>query len=218
MISNTEYKVDTQLLDEAKELCKDWTGKNVLNMNIGNFFYDAWVINPHYKNTVFEKILDTLPDVGEARIIRQECGTCYQAHSDIDDRYHLNIAGDHSCLIDLDTNKSYNLEPDGKFYLMDAGKTHSAANFGQEVRFQMVVRKLLKRAEWVDHTVEVHAGGKNPRFVFDRHISPILNEMNKRKVMNNFEVLKTGVRFTTNQHWAKSIKDVLPVGFKIVEH
>lgn len=218
MISNTEYKVDIELLQQAKELCKDWTGKNVLNMPTGDFFYDPWVISPHYKGTVFENILDALPDIGEARIIRQECGTCYQAHSDIDDRYHLNIAGDHACLIDLDTNKSYTLESDGNFYLMDAGKTHSAANFGQEVRFQLVVRKLLKRAEWVKHTIEIHGGGENPRYVFDRHISPMLNHMNKRDVMNNFEVLQTGVKFTTNAWWANLLNDHLPIGFKIIQN
>ena len=217
MIDNTEYFVNVGQVVTAAELCKDWSGKNVLNMPTGDFFYDAWKISPQYEGTIFEDLLSVLPDVGEARIIRQECGTCYQAHSDIDDRYHLNLAGDHACLIDLDDGKTYDLNADGRYYLMNAGKTHSAANFGEQVRFQLVVRKLLKRADWVDCNVEIIGGGDNPRFAFDKYISPLLNQCNKRDVMNNFTVTETGVKFTTNKVWANLFLDHLPVGFKIIK-
>ena len=117
MISNTEYKIDLELIEKAAELCKDWSGKNVLNMPTGDFFYDPWKISPHYKGTVFEELLNVLPDVGEARIIRQECGTCYQLHSDIDNRYHLNLSGDNAALIDVNNNMIYPLKADGNYYL-----------------------------------------------------------------------------------------------------
>lgn len=217
MIDNTEYFVNVGQVATAAALCKDWTGKNVLNMPTGDFFYDPWKISPQYEGTIFEDLLSVLPDVGEARIIRQECGTCYQAHSDIDDRYHLNLAGDHACLIDLDDHTTYDLKADGKYYLMNAGKTHSAANFGEQVRFQLVVRKLLRRADWVDCNVEIIGGGDNPRFAFDKYVSPLLNQCNKRNVMNNFTVTETGVKFTTNKVWANLFLDHLPVGFKIIQ-
>ena len=101
---------------------------------------------------------------------------------------------------------------------MYAGKSHSAANFGQYPRYQLVVRQLLTRSLWVYKDISIYPGGENPRYMFDKFISPILNQMDYRNVMNNFEVLETGVRLTTNQHWAKSIKDILPIGFNIVEH
>ena len=42
--------------------------------------------------------------------------------------------------------------------------------------------------------------------------------MNKRDVMNNFEVLQTGVKFTTNEWWANLLNDHLPIGFKIIQN
>ena len=218
MITNTEFTTTPAKLSEALMMCQSMTGKSVLNKPTNDFFYDTWEILPEYEGTVFDELLAPLENIGEARIIKQESGTCYFAHTDVDDRYHLNISGDCASLIDLDANKMYPLESDGKYYSMYAGKSHSAANFGQYPRYQLVVRKLLTRAKWVYKDISIHPGGENPRFMFDKFISPILNEMNFRNVMNNFQVLETGVKLTTNQHWAKSIKDVLPVGFKIVEH
>lgn len=216
MISNTDYNIDLELIQKAAELCKDWTGKNVLNMPTGDFFYDPWKISPQYQGTIFEDLLSALPDVGEARIIRQECGTCYQIHSDIDNRYHLNISGDRAALLDLHNNKMYPLEADGKYYLMDAGRNHSAANFGQFPRYQLVVRCLLKRSTWVNEPVEIVAGGDNPRFVFDKYISPLLNEINSRGAMNEFKVTSTGVKFKTNDFWIQHLRDAMPDKFSLL--
>lgn len=218
MITNTEFTTTPDKLLQANSLCQSMEGKTVINRPTGNFFYDPWEILPEYKDTVFEELLAPLEDIGEARIVKQESGTCYYAHSDVDDRYHLNISGDCACLIDLDKNTMYPLESDGKYYLMNAGKNHSAANFGQYPRYQLVVRKLLQRAGWVYETIEIHGGGNNPRFMFDKYISTILNDMNKRNVMNNFEILETGVRLTTNNFWAETLKNVLPIGFQIIKN
>ena len=217
MISNTEFTASPDDILLANQLCQSMEGKTVINKPTNNFFYNSWEILPEYKGTVFERLLAPLKAIGEARIVKQESGTCYFSHSDVDDRYHLNISGDCASLIDLDDNKMYPLESDGKYYLMSAGKTHSAANFGQYPRYQLVVRKLLERATWVYNTVEIHAGGDNPRFMIDKFISPILNDMNKRSVLNNFEILDTGVRFTTNDYWANLIKTKLPTGFQLVQ-
>lgn len=217
MITNTEFTTTPDKLLQANSLCQHMEGKTVINCPTGNFFYDTWKILPEYKGTVFEELLAPLKDIGEARIVKQESGTCYYAHSDVDDRYHLNINGDCASLIDLDKNTMYPLESDGKYYLMDAGKNHSAANFGQYPRYQLVVRNLLVRAGWVYDDIEIQAAGENPRFMFDKYISPILNDMNKRNVMNNFQVLPTGVRLTTNAYWAKFLKDSLPSGFQLIQ-
>lgn len=216
MISNTDYSIDLKLIQKAAELCKDWTGKNVLNMPTGDFFYDPWKISPHYQGTVFEELLSVLPDIGEARIIRQECGTCYQLHSDIDNRYHLNLSGDTAALLDLHNNHMFPLKPDGKYYLMDAGRNHSAANFGQYPRYQLVVRCLLKRADWVTDAVEIIAGGDNPRFIFDKYISPLLNEINSRGAMNDFAITSTGVKFKTNAFWIQHLRDAMPDKFSLL--
>ena len=217
MITNTEFTTTPDKLLQANALCQSMEGKTVINRPTGNFFYDPWEILPEYKGTIFEELLAPLEGIGEARIVKQESGTCYYAHSDVDDRYHLNISGDCASLIDLDKNTMHPLESDGKYYLMNAGKNHSAANFGQYPRYQLVVRNLLVRAGWVYDDIEIQAGGENPRFMFDKYISPILNDMNKRNVMNNFQVLPTGVRLTTNAYWAKFLKDSLPLEFQLIQ-
>jgi len=216
MISNTEYKISLEEVQQAFELCKTMEGKTVLNKPTGDFFYDSWEILPEYKDTIFEKLLLPLKNTGEARIVKQESGTCYFAHSDIDNRYHLNISGDNAALIDLHNNHMYPLEADGKYYLMDAGRNHSAANFGQYPRYQLVVRCLLKRSDWVTDPVEIVAGGENPRFVFDKYISPLLNEINLRQAMNNFEITSTGVKFLTNSFWINHLVDVMPDKFSLL--
>lgn len=216
MISNTEFTTTPAKLLEANALCQDMDGKNVLNKPTGDFFYDTWKILPEYEGTVFEELLAPLKNIGEARIIKQESGSCYFAHSDIDNRYHLNISGDQAALIDLHNNKMYPLESDGKYYLMDAGRNHSAANFGQYPRYQLVVRCLLTRSDWVTDKVEIVAGGENPRFVFDKYISPLLNQINSRNAMNNFEITPTGVKFLTNEFWINHLVDAIPDKFSLL--
>ena len=99
---------------------------------------------------------------------------------------------------------------------MDAGRNHSAANFGQYPRYQLVVRCLLTRSHWVEDKVEIVAGGENPRFVFDKYISPLLNQINSRGAMNNFEITATGVKFLTNEFWINHLKDAIPDKFSLL--
>lgn len=215
MILPTEYEANKQQLNYLKDLCSS-EHKMVLNKPTGDFFYDPWVVNDEYKGTPVESFLAQIPDAGEARIIKQESGTCYFAHSDIDDRYHLNLSGDCAALIDITNNKNYFLEADMLVYIMDAGRTHSAANFGEHTRYQLVIRKLLKNYAWTEIDITIHAGGENPRFKFDKYISPVLNQLVKRKMLSNFEILETGVKFRSNKVWAKVIRDSLPENFQII--
>jgi len=215
MILLTEYSATPEQLKYLQSICGG-ENKMVLNKPTGDFFYDSWEVLPEYKDTPVEDFLNQFNDIGEARIIRQESGTCYFSHSDIDDRYHLNLSGDCSALIDITNNKNYFLKTDMLVYIMDAGKTHSAANFGEHTRYQLVIRKLLNKVDWVETTVEIHAGGNNPRFAFDKHVSPVLNEMNKRRIISNFEILETGVRFKTNDVWFNKLKDTVPTDFTCI--
>ena len=82
MILPTEYEATKQQLNYLKDLCNS-EHKMVLNKPTGDFFYDPWVVNEEYKGTPVESFLAQIPDAGEARIIKQESGTCYFAHSDI---------------------------------------------------------------------------------------------------------------------------------------
>lgn len=214
MITNTIYSVSNSELEYLQSICERDTHRLTLNEPTGNFFYDRWNVKDEYLGTPIATLLDKLPFCGEARIIKQESGTCYFAHSDIDDRYHVNISGDCAALIDIDSNMNYFLHPDGKVYLMDAGKTHSAANFGEHTRFQLVVRMLLRKNSLLDvEKVLITPGGTNPRFTFDKVMSPWLNWANKKSIINNFKQTQRGVTFEVERYYMDELKSIIPKEF-----
>jgi hypothetical protein len=205
--------VDKKIIEEIAKFKSN--GKFLLNEPTGNFFYDPWQIKEEFRETVFDKLLKTLPSpIGEARLITLESGTCYFAHSDIDDRYHLNISGDCAALINLETNQTWFLTNDGIWYDMDAGPIHSAMSFGQHNRKQIVVRKLLKQNQLNNPlTITVTPGGDNPRFVFDNTISPWLNRANKTGIINNFSNEGFSIKFDIEENNLDIIKNIIPEHF-----
>ena len=151
MLASTHYTVSNEILQQAITEIPKFETSIDLNYRTGNFFYDQWLISDQFKNTVWEKILDTLSeDIGQARLIKLNPEECYRSHADIDDRYHLSIISDKACLVDLDENIMYPTVVDGRWYLMDAGKRHSAVNFSGVSRIQLVVRKLLTPGKIMD--------------------------------------------------------------------
>lgn len=165
-------------------------GKNSVNLPTGDFFYDQWKIEDRFKNTEIEKLLSSIPDCGEARIIVMKPGESYSAHSDIDDRYHVTLDAENSFLIDLDNNEMHKLEVDDIVYVMDTGRIHTAANFGYKNRYQLVIRRLLKRNELKDPVSIVCKAFNIPynfRYQFDQTMSVFLNHANKKSYITNFK-------------------------------
>jgi hypothetical protein len=195
--------------------------KTTINKPTGNFFYDPWVINDEYKDTVWETLYNSLPvSKGEARIIILDPAQCYQRHADIDDRYHLNILGEECYLIDLIREQMHKLEQDGVWYNMDAGFLHTAANFGRRARVQLVIRHLLKTNKLIE-PVEVAlstniANADDARFIFDNTLSPWLNEANKLGFINNFSHSSVSVKFNIEIDKLDSLKRILPDEFKVL--
>lgn len=220
MLQKTDYSVPLELLDETAKF--HWTNesKNRLNVPTGNFFYDPWVLAEEYKGTVWDKILSSLPTpIGEARIMVLTPGTCYHLHADIDDRYHLNISGTNSYLIDFETGKLHKLVKDGVWYDMDAGRLHSAANFGIPHRIQLVVRKLLINT---DLPIRVRVSSDNlgvddSRNLFDSILSPWLNKQNKKSLIGNFKMYvgQSIVEFSTDSTSLEDLKTLLIPEFKL---
>jgi len=219
MLLKLNYTVTSELLDQAIQDLPSDNFRYTINQPTGNFFYDPWTVKEEFKNTVWEEILKTLPvEQGEARIIILDPAQCYQSHSDIDDRYHLNISGDHSYLIDLESEQMYKLIRNGHWYQMNAGPKHSAANFGRTTRIQIVVRKLLNTPLLNDPvhvklTTECQTG--RARFIFDDTISPWLNEMNKQEVLSDFYFQGAEVRFKVERRYLDRFKKILTDDFKL---
>lgn len=220
MLTHICSNVNLDLIQSAKNSIFVEEFRSTLNEPTGDFFYDEWTIKPEYKNSPWKELLDTLPfPKGEARIIQLKPGTCYTSHSDIDDRYHLNISGTNSYLIDLDTQDMHKLETDGNWYEMDAGKLHTAVNFGREVRNQLVVRKLLNRTKNKSVKVEIKTTTDNAdlaRYEFDNQISPVLNLLNKKCALDNFKHNSYSVSFDLDEGYIDTIKSVSNNLFKVI--
>ena len=196
MLEKTDYSVKIPKIDASFDDIK-----TALNQPTGDFFYDPWEIKPEYKGTVWEKLLKSLPEPhGEARVIIMQPGTTYMAHADIDNRWHLNLQGKHSYLIDLENLDMHNLNQDGYWYYMDAGRLHSASNYGSIPRVQLVVRELLtatNNTDLVQVTIKPATAQHDYRYKFDSIVSPWLNRANQNKIIKDFEFEGEVVKFKT---------------------
>lgn len=210
MIEKTPFVVCLDLINQASNSIPYIDSKFSINEPTGDFFYDPWKIKEEFKGTGWEEILTAIKQpIGEARIIKLEPGTCYFSHADIDDRWHLSLTGNQSFLIDLENQKMHKLSIDGVWYIMDAGRCHTAANFGQIHRNQLVVRNLLKRNELKNPVSVMLTQNKvsyDFRYLFDNEISPWLNRANTSGKINNFRTKEHSVQFDIEKELVSELK------------
>lgn len=221
MIQQTTHSVSSNLLSTAINSLPEVDFKLSLNEPTGNFFYDEWKIKEEFKGTIWEEILDSLPEIkGEARIINLDIKTCYTMHSDIDDRWHLALSEGESYLVDLDNKQMHQVDL-GIWYTMDAGRLHSAVNFSDKERYQLVIRKLLNNSTLID-PVNVSLSLENPpsnfRYVIDQFISPKLNYWNKNNQMCNFKQNATSsLSFTIEKNALRELEEAVEnINFKVI--
>jgi hypothetical protein len=220
MFTTTLYKVDPNLILEASQSLPNFDFRMAVNTPTGSFFYDPWEIKDEFKNSVWEKLLSTIPDpIGEARIIKLDPGTCYRSHSDIDDRWHLSIIADKSYLVNLDTDKMYPQVVDNTWHYFDAGGRHSAANFGNKPRFQLVVRTLLPKGTNISTPKTVVITLKNVvddrRYIFDDIVSPWLNSTAKKKLIDKFEYKDLEAKFVTDESLIPELRQLTDLHFNL---
>lgn len=222
MLTATSFVVSLELINEALHNIPSSDFRYSINEPTGDFFYDSWVLKDEFKGTVWEKIYNSLPvDKGETRIIQLLAGNCYASHADADDRYHLNLSGNKCFLIDLDNQEFHPLHPDGVWYDMDAGRRHTAANFGNKIRHQLVVRKLLKRGN-IKNSLKIIIKDKSSichdsaRFLFDDIISPWLNLANKNGLVDNFKFVEGIVSFDLDASEVENLKNIIPAEIEVI--
>ena len=195
MLERINTKIDAKsIFDITKQLPP---GKNVLNKPTGDFFYDEWKLEDKWSGTPVQDLLSQLPNHGEARVIVLSPGQSYCAHADIDDRWHVTLDAEQSYITDLENNKNYKLEVDNAVYVMDSGRIHTASNFGFKPRYQLVIRKLLKRNELQEPTnctIELVDPPYNVRYLFDKSFSILLNKLEKEGKINNFRRTKNNTK------------------------
>jgi len=220
MISPTNYTIDLTKLQEAKEELPTVDFKLALNQPTGDFFYEPWEIKTEFQGTVWDDILQSLgQNIGEARLIKLEPGTCYHSHSDIDNRWHLTIEAKQAYLVDITSKKIYTCVDDGVWYDMNAGTLHSATNFGNTDRVQLVVRQLLPKNE-LEESVNVIVTLKQYRpdfrYIFDNTLSPWLNfQANNAKILTNFKNENNIVSFDIDPKAIDNLKALLDPIFEV---
>lgn len=219
MLSATAYTLDLASIKEAVDAVPTDQFKFTLNQPTGDFFNDPWEIKPNYKGTIWETVLNSLPvDQGEARIVVLKPGTCYFCHADADDRWHLNLQSQHGYLIDIEDSIMCPLFTDGIWYHMNAGKLHTAVNFGSIDRIQLVVRQLLTRHKLNDPVtikIALKTDVFNFRYQFDNTISAWLNLANKQGTINNFKFINDEVTFDVERTLLDSLYKIVPNIFEI---
>lgn len=220
MITETSHYCDLNLIKDCIGTLKEIETPLVLNEPTGDFFTDPWLLKKEFKNSVWEKIYFTLKEqVGQARIISLDPATCYHCHSDIDDRYHLNLVGEESYLVDLTDRSMYKIENDGQWYSMDASRIHSAVNFGRYTRYQLVVRKLLLKNHLEDplsiKIISSEQSLDDARFIFDNTISPWLNISYKKNMITNFRYEKSFVCLDIEKSYLHTLHKILPNNMKV---
>jgi len=211
MILKTSYSVDNSYISESVNHLHNFGFKTSINKPTGRFFYDHWIIKDEFKDTVWDRILKTLPvNIGEARIIILEPATCYQIHADIDDRYHLNLQSENCYMIDISNNHIHEINLDGIWFEMNTSFLHSAVNFGRYQRIQLVVRKLLNDNKLNNpRTVKITTDVLSPdnrRFIFDQTLSPWLNLANKSGIISNFKFSTEVVEFDIESSEIENLK------------
>jgi hypothetical protein len=215
----TDYSVSKEIMQQAIDSIPTIDSRVALNQPTGKFFNDPWEIKPEFCGTVWETILDSLAEnKGEARLIKLKQGEAYASHADIDDRWHLSIVGNHSYLIDLELEKMYQTDDHGRWYLMDAGKRHSAVNFGSCDRIQLVVRKLLPMPNIknpVNVSITLKTVVEDRRFIFDDVISPWLNYAYKKQIVDNFVGKDLIATFTVEAEYVPELQKLVEEHFNI---
>jgi hypothetical protein len=220
MIFKTDYFIEKETMVNAINSIPLIDFKLSINHPTGDFFYDNWTINDNFKDSIWDQILKSLPiNTGEARLILLKPGQAYQTHADIDDRYHLNISGNNSYLINLDQKEMFETKNDNYWYYMSTSHRHTAANFGYVDRIQLVVRNLLIRNFLNDSiSIAIFPVIKNldrARYIFDDQLSPWLNISNKNGIINNFRHVDSIVYFDIDNGSINSLLKILPNEFRI---
>jgi len=219
MLKKLNIPIDTSIIDEALTMLPEIDFRLSINTPTNNFFYDPWTIKKEFLNSPWEKLLNTLPyEIGEARIVKLDPGKCYIGHCDIDDRWHTTLSAKDSFLINLNNYEMFEIKKDYYWHDLNAGIKHSAANFGNIPRFQIVVRKLLTRGNIlnpVNVKITLKTIVEERRYIFDDIVSPWLNYQNKNRMLDNFVGEEFKSTFTTDASLIGDLKNQIDSYFNL---
>ncbi len=160
-----------------------------------DFFYADRTLNCNLHNTEFERLWNTLDRPGEAQIQIIDSTRCYRSHCDIDNRWHFNLTGDDSFLVDIENQHLWPTRVDGRLYYLNTTFPHSAVNFGMRPRIQLVIRQCLRKNSltdpvkcWLHHPSEDTTHKNASRYLWDKCVQSWLNiHINTLGVVTDFQ-------------------------------
>ena len=220
MITKQKWVCPEGLIEQALKEHPVTDEAIVLNQPTGDFFYDTWTIKDLYKDTIWQQVLDTMPmSIGQARIINLAPGESYMAHADIDNRWHLNLTGEQSYLIDLDEKVMYKCVRDNRWAYMDASRIHAATNYGSIPRLQLVVREPLRRSrqpvDLVSISMEPAYEQQDFRYKFDNRFSSFLNRANQKHKLADFAHTTFSLSFKLERELLEEFEKLVTPEFKV---
>lgn len=130
------------IIDQVQSL--QFEKRLALNETKGSLFSGPYNVKTEFVGTPLGEVLESLGNIGEARLLKLASAETYTAHADPDDRIHLAIiTNPHSYIQNLTDNQMHHLPADGELWLMDTSKVHVAANFGGRDRTHLNIRVPL---------------------------------------------------------------------------
>ena len=152
MITQTELHFDLKpIIEQVNSL--DMSSRSLqLNETTGNLLTGKYTIKPEFLNTPLGDVLESLGDIGEARLLKLESEEVYTAHTDPDDRFHLIISTTpYAYIVDCENDVLFHLPANGYVYYMDTSIMHSAVNLGGTERIHLNVRVRLPEISYPCH-------------------------------------------------------------------
>jgi hypothetical protein len=187
MLSKIDYKVDIgPIVDQVTQL--EFKKKLDLNYTEGKLLNGPYKIKEEFVGTPLGNVLNSIENIGQARLLSLDSAESYTAHADPDDRIHLAITTNPHCyLIDLDNNKMFHLPVDGQLWHMDTGTTHVAANFGARSRIHLNIRVLLPFFKSPGFKFTVNGGDYDWKQESYMTLMSFFNKSIKNKIIFGFE-------------------------------
>lgn len=187
MIKQLDQKFLLQsILDQVFSL--DFSNRLRLNETTGNIFNGPYTTKSEFKGTPLGDVLDSLGNIGEARLMRLTPEECYMAHSDPDDRIQMTITTNPFCyLIDLEKEKMYHLPADGSVWIMDTSSKHTAVNLGSRDRIHLNIRILLPELKENPVHIKMLGGDYDFKHVINTNMSSFMNRAIKSGDVTGFQ-------------------------------
>ena len=159
-----------------------------LNKTDGPLFSGPYCTKEEFKNTPLGNVLESLGNIGEARLLKLSSAESYTAHADPDDRLHLAIVTNPYCYLqDLTSQTLYHVPVDGHIWQMDTGQIHVATNFGGRDRIHLNIRVLLPAFKYPGVLISMNGGDYDWKQELHISFMSYLNRAIKSRLVTGIE-------------------------------